>query len=107
MRQTDSVSNDLTAGLYETVMTEALETQLAKIDTALVRRVGLREAEAPDRIAQLLARQVIRTLEAVPQSDRVAVGIEVAQLLTDALAARVPKANVGDNRPTMPGEMLD
>jgi superfamily II DNA or RNA helicase/HKD family nuclease len=107
VRQTDAVSDDLVAGLYETVLTEALETQLAAIDAALVRRVGLRDAEAPDRIAQLLARQVVRALEAVPRSDRVAVGIEVAQLLTDALAARLPKADVGDNRPTTPGEVLD
>ncbi|WP_433371906.1 DUF3427 domain-containing protein [Actinoplanes sp. CA-142083] len=101
------MSDDLVAGLYETVLTDALETRLSTVDDELVRRVGLRDAEAPDRIAQHLARQVIRALEAVPQAERVTVGVEVAQLLTDALHARIPKANVKSDRPTAPGELLD
>jgi superfamily II DNA or RNA helicase/HKD family nuclease len=101
------VSDDLVAGLYETLLTEGLEARLSAVDDQLVRRVRLRDAEAPDRIAQLLARQVIRALEAVPQSERVAVGIEVAQLLTNALDARLPKVNVAADRPIAPGEVLD
>jgi superfamily II DNA or RNA helicase/HKD family nuclease len=100
------MGEDLAAGLYEAVVTEALSAHLSEIDTELIDRTRLREAEAADRIAQVLARQVMRALEAVPQADRVAVGVEVAQLLTDALHERLPRANVAADRPTNPGEVL-
>ena len=48
----------------------------------------------------------MRALEAVPQADRVAVGIEVAQLLTDALQQRLPHVDVTADRPKAPGEVL-
>jgi superfamily II DNA or RNA helicase/HKD family nuclease len=101
------VSEELAAGLYETVLTEALEAQLSGIDGQLVQRAALHEAEAPDRISHLIARQVFRALEAVPQADRVKVGVEVAQLLTDVLHQRIPKAKLAAERATSPGQTLN
>ncbi|MFG1995708.1 DUF3427 domain-containing protein [Actinoplanes sp. NPDC048988] len=96
----------LPAGLYETVVTDSLLTALQDLDPQLVKTKGLRPADASDRIAQLIARQVLRALDTVGQDERVAVGVEVAQLLTDALNGRLPKANVKADRATAPGQVL-
>lgn len=96
----------LPRGLYEIVVTKALEAQLANVDHELIRRQSLRSADAADRIAQLLARQIERALEAVPEADRVAIGVEVAQQLLGSLGARLPKTNPALESPVAPGEML-
>ncbi|MEV4343685.1 DUF3427 domain-containing protein [Actinoplanes sp. NPDC049596] len=98
--------DELSAGLYETVITDSLLIALQGLDPQLIRTSSLRPADASDRIAQLIARQVLRALESVGQDDRVAVGVEVAQLITDALAARLPKAGVAADRAVAPGEIL-
>ncbi|MDT4987931.1 MAG: hypothetical protein QOI74_2025 [Micromonosporaceae bacterium] len=79
---------------------------LSKTDEQLVKRHGLRSVDAADRIAQLLARQVERALDAVPESDRVATGVEVAQRLLDALDARLPRTDSARESPLSPGEVL-
>ncbi|MEV0131157.1 DUF3427 domain-containing protein [Dactylosporangium sp. NPDC050688] len=98
--------DQLPTGLYEVVVTKALDAQLANVDFELVKRQSLRSAEAADRIAQLLARQVERALDAVPGEDRVAVGIEVAQRLLESLGARLPRTEPTLASPLAPGEML-
>jgi len=65
----------------------------------LVDRRTLRSADASDRIAQHLARQVTRALDAVPDRDRVVVGIQVARRLIEELAARVPDVDPADEAP--------
>ena len=106
VRQTVPVADELPTGLYETVVTESLLTHLSTLDKDLVERQPLRPADAADRIAQLLARQVLRALDAVPQAERVAIGVEVAQLLTDTLHARLPRSGAAGDRPIKPGEVL-
>ena len=81
VRQTVAVPNELPSGLYEVVVTEALQGRLAALDADLVKRDGLRSADAADRIAQLIAREVERALGAVPEAERIATGVEVAQRL--------------------------
>ncbi|WP_426509630.1 DUF3427 domain-containing protein [Dactylosporangium sp. McL0621] len=98
--------DQLPSGLYEVVVTKALEGELANVDTELIRRQSLRSAEAADRIAQLLARQVERALEAVPEEDRVAIGVEVAQHLLASLGARLPKTEPTAEAPLPPGHIL-
>ncbi|GAA0797086.1 DUF3427 domain-containing protein [Spirilliplanes yamanashiensis] len=100
------MAEDLTAGLYEHIVTRALEDRLSAIDAELVQRQGLRSAEAPDRIAQLLARQIERALDAVPEADRVATGVEVAQRLLETLGARLPKTDPGRESPVPAGQLL-
>ncbi|MEV4640401.1 DUF3427 domain-containing protein [Actinoplanes sp. NPDC049548] len=98
--------NELPAGLYEVVVTEALHGRLAQLDADIVKRNGLRSADAADRIAQLIARQVERALEAVPEKDRIATGVEVARRLLDELGARLPRTDAGLEAPLPPGEIL-
>jgi hypothetical protein len=53
----------LSRGLYENLISEALESELDKLDNKLVpRREESRDADAGDRIALLLARLVERAV---------------------------------------------
>jgi superfamily II DNA or RNA helicase/HKD family nuclease len=97
---------ELPAGLYEVVVTETLHSALSALDDDLVRRDALRSAEAADRFAQLVARQVERALETVPDADRVALGVALTQRLLAVLGAAVPKAAAMLDAPVAPGELL-
>ena len=57
------VAEELKAGIYETLVTEGLRRSLQALDDRWhVEQRGLRAAEAPDRIARHLARQIERAL---------------------------------------------
>ncbi len=73
-------------GLYEQLLTEALRSELAALDGSLRPDRPLHTAEAADRIALHLSRRIQRTLDAVGDSDRVQVGIEIARDLIARLA---------------------
>lgn len=76
-------------GLYEALVTEGLAAQLATFDEDLRVTADLRAAEAADRIAWHLNRQIEHALGDVPDRDRVRVGIRVAQALLDRLGELV------------------
>lgn len=101
-----SVADELPAGLYEMVITEALAGRLAAVDPGLIQQLDMRSADAADRIAQLLARQIERALDTVPDTDRIVKGIEVAQNLLNALDSMLPRANTSAEAPLAPGKML-
>lgn len=86
------MTDELDAGLYETILTEAFAGRLSRIDEQLIDRRGLRAADASDRIAQYLARELGRALDSVADSDRVAVGIGVARRLLNELISSLPQA---------------
>jgi hypothetical protein len=100
------VTNQLPAGLYETVLTDALQGRLSQLDEKLVYRQELRPAESADRIAQLLARQIERALAGVSERERVAVGVDVARRLLEELIAKLPRAEAVVEAPVPPGEIL-
>jgi superfamily II DNA or RNA helicase/HKD family nuclease len=100
------VADDLAAGLYETLLNEVLQRRLDRVDAELVERRPLRAADAADRIAQHLARQIERALEAVPDRERVAIGVEVARRLLEELTARVPQVDAYAEAPLEMGEVL-
>ena len=94
-------------GLYETLVTQALEIQLAELDTkAHAERDALRPAEAADRLALHLARVVRRALEGVDDKERVSVGIRLAKTLIDAIDTSIIGAEVTPDTPTEPGSIL-
>lgn len=77
---------ELTPGLYEVLMTEGLQARLAALADALpTEQRALQAAEAPDRIAWHLSREIERALSDVGEADRARVGIEVTQALLDRL----------------------
>lgn len=73
-------------GLYEVVITEALEAQLIRLEDRLVGvRAELRAAEAADRVAMHIARVVERAVAAVDEDCRPKVAIDVARHLINTV----------------------
>lgn len=81
---------ELGPGLYESLVTEGLKAQLDDLaDQLPVELRPLRAADASDRIAWHLSRQVERALLDVSDEDRVTVGLRVVRALLDRLAELV------------------
>jgi superfamily II DNA or RNA helicase/HKD family nuclease len=81
---------ELPAGLYEVLVTEGLKARLdALADSLPTEQRALHAAEAPDRIAWHLSREIERALSDVGESDRARVGIDVARALLDRLGELV------------------
>ena len=73
-------------GLYESLITEAVDRELAALGGALeVRRGELRPADAADRIALHLGILARRVIDGLSEKDRVEVGIEIAGALVKRL----------------------
>jgi superfamily II DNA or RNA helicase/HKD family nuclease len=88
----------LPPGLYEQLVTLGLADRLAALDPRLVERSKLDRAEAPDRIALHLSRQIHRALESVPETERVSVGLAVVRDVLDRLGAHAGNADLSDER---------
>ena len=79
----------MSAGLYEVLVTEGLKVRLDELSGGIPDERALHPAEAPDRIAWHLSRQIDRALNAVGEADRARVGVEVARALLDRLGEMV------------------
>ena len=102
-----SMPTSLTRGLYEALITEGLVAELAELVSDLApERSALRAIEAPDRIALHLSRAIERALAAIPEDERLEVGVDVARRLLDTLGSAIPKIEVERDRPVGPAEML-
>ncbi len=94
-------------GLYEVLITEALEVRLRDIgDRLSARRDRLRSAEAADRIALHIGRLVQRAIEGIDDDERVAVGIALARRLLVQIDAVVKGAGISADAPVEPGSVL-
>ena len=98
----------LRRGLYEVLITEALETHLSGLEDRLAAVRGpLRAAEAADRIALHLARLVERAISTISEDERSKTGIDLARRLVDAVIRSLPAAeDLAAERPTELGELL-
>jgi superfamily II DNA or RNA helicase/HKD family nuclease len=96
-----------TRGLYEVLITEALEGELRELDAGLLaNRDSLRASEAADRIALHLARVIERAIAAIDDKQRASVGIELACRLIDLIRTSGPAGDLGTERPVALGEVL-
>ncbi|MDT4949710.1 MAG: hypothetical protein QOJ37_2305 [Pseudonocardiales bacterium] len=100
------MTDDLPSGLYEMLLNETLDKRLGAVDARLVDRKALRTADAADRIAQHLARHIELALDAIPDTERVAVGVEVARRLLAELTAQVPRIDATVEAPLESGDVL-
>ncbi|MEV6490318.1 DUF3427 domain-containing protein [Actinoplanes sp. NPDC051633] len=100
------MTDELTVGLYEDVVTEALADRLKGISGGLADVKALRPAEAADRIARLVGVQLQRVIELIPEENRVTTGIEIARQMLDVLAGSTPRAAEALDQPLPPGEIL-
>jgi hypothetical protein len=74
---------ELAAGLYEVLVTEGLQARLDELAERLpTGQRGLHPAEASDRIAWHLSREIEHALNDVGETDRARVGIEVATAIS-------------------------
>jgi superfamily II DNA or RNA helicase/HKD family nuclease len=98
----------LSRGLYEVLITEALETHLRGLEDRLAAVRGqLRAAEAADRISLHLARLVERAISTINEDERSKAGIDLARRLVDALIRSLPAAgDLAAERPAELGEVL-
>jgi superfamily II DNA or RNA helicase/HKD family nuclease len=81
---------ELEPGLYERLLTEGLKAQLAELGELFpMEHRALRTAEASDRIAWHLSRQIDRALIDVGDDARVEVGLAVARALLERLGELV------------------
>jgi superfamily II DNA or RNA helicase/HKD family nuclease len=98
---------DPNRGLYEVLITEALDEQLSRLGGSLEAiRGSLRAPEAADRIALHLARVVERAVAAIDERERAAVGIDLARRIIDMIRT-LPLANdLVTERPVALGEVL-
>lgn len=96
---------ELGPGLYEVLITEGLRAELDELaDRLPVRERGLQAAEAADRIALYLSRQVERALADVGEDARVELGIRVARAVLGGLHELVPADP--ESLPVDPGRVL-
>ena len=77
---------ELEPGLYEALVTDELAARLATLEHVTPQQGELDTAEAPDRIASHISRQIERALRDVKEGDRLEVGTAVARELLTRLA---------------------
>ena len=94
-------------GLYEELISEALEAELNRLGADLEpRREPLRRAEAGDRIALHLARLVERSVDDLPEKDRVGRGLALARALVATLARQLGNAPLASEAPVADESVL-
>lgn len=94
-------------GLYETLVTEAMEAQLGALGGGLqARRSELHEAEAADRIALHLGRVIERAIASLDRRQRVQVGTRLARQLVDHVVEATKRSELAGERPVEAGDVL-
>src|SRR5688500_11377156 len=97
----------LSRGLYETLLTEALQQRLNHPQLQGEPEVNeLRAAEAGDRIALHLASVVERAIAGLPDEKRVQLGIEVARKLIQIVTQDTKVDSLVAEQPAAPARIL-
>ncbi len=99
------MDGELPPGVYEDLVTSALEQRLAQVLDRSTRS-ALAPAEAPDRLALHISDMVRRAVEALPSDQRVALGAQVAREIGLSLAAASPRSGVERDAPIGTAEVL-
>ena len=94
-------------GLYEVLVTEALNDQLSRLgnDFEAIRE-NLRAPEAANRIALHLARVIERAIAAIDEGDRTTIGIDLARRLVEMMQTLPSASDLATERPTVLGQVL-
>lgn len=102
----------LERGLYEVLITQAIEAELRDLGEGLVAlRVGIPPEELADRLALHIGRIIQRALAAVPDEKlRVSVGVALGRALIEQIEARIsavsPRFEATSDVPVDLGELL-
>ena len=99
--------NDLQRGLYDALLTRALAARLERLDESLTATERpLRREEAGDRLALHLSRCLARAIDSLPEKERVAHGVELAQRVIDQIELAVGVGASAEDAPLDTGEVL-
>ena len=95
-------------GLYESLVTDLLESDLAAIDSnqLVPERSRLQPAEAADRLALHLGKVVFRALSTLNDVDRLSAGVDLIQSLIALVDERVPNAHIAEDQVAEAAEVL-
>jgi superfamily II DNA or RNA helicase/HKD family nuclease len=94
-------------GLYESLITEAIETQLRALGERWeIQRPQLHKAEAADRIAMHLSRVVERAIASLDEDQRVSLGTALARKLVDVIVESTMANVLAAERPVDPACVL-
>ena len=94
-------------GLYEALITEAVESSLRNLRAGLqIRAEGLRTADAADRLALHLGRIIRRTVANLSDNERVTVGVQLARRLVEQIDLLIADADARLDAPVEPGMIL-
>lgn len=94
-------------GLYEELISEALERELGELPAHLALRRGeLRHAEAGDRLALFLARIVEGAVDDLAERERVARGLALARTLVATLARELGREELRSEAPVLEEPLL-
>jgi superfamily II DNA or RNA helicase/HKD family nuclease len=94
-------------GLYEVLITEAIEAQLRDLRGDLTATTdSLQSAEAPDRLALHLSRIIKRVVAGLDESERVEKGIALARSLVQRIDEALRDSQAGPDAPLEPGRVL-
>lgn len=99
-------AGELPPGLYDVLVTAGLAESIADVDARLIEQVELHRAEASNRIALHLGREIERAIATVPDSDRVEVGIAVARAVLQKLTELTEIDRLDPEVPASPGKVL-
>ena len=94
-------------GLYETLITEALDQELGALGQGFeARRSSLHEAEAADRLALHLSRVVERAISSLDKNERVSRGTALARQLVNVIVEATATNALSAERPVSPADVL-
>lgn len=91
-------------GLYEAIVTDALIQRLRSVPDDLADRRPLNKAEAADRIAIHVSREIERALSDVSDEKRIEVGVKVARAIFTLLG--MLSSTSREETPAVSGEVL-
>jgi superfamily II DNA or RNA helicase/HKD family nuclease len=99
---------ELEPGLYEAILTGALEKRLATLVAAVVtpKLRDLADAEAADRLSRHLAAVVTRAIEALPEEGRAQAGAGIVEKLIELLSEQSGAVDRGVDIPLGPVRVL-
>ena len=102
------MDQELKPGLYETLLTGALESQLAEAITAATSADvrALIDAEAADRFSRHIGAVVARAIEAAPENERARVAVSIAKKLVELLSSLSQAVDLQRDLPIDPGQVL-
>jgi len=94
-------------GLYETLITEALDAKLRNLVSGLkARHDRLRAPEAGDRIALHIGRLVQRAVDSIAEDQRSEVGSSLARRIVEVILSEISDSDLASELPLTPGHVL-